>query len=228
MTCRGCAEPSTPSAAYCPDCRAEVVRTRQEPGHVEEAMLACGVPERYVTCRVAETFLPPVSWPPGSPGRAGVYLWGPTGFHKTRAACGLLARLLGQVALDAPAEQASWWSRCAFISAADLVEDVREAFAEESKAEQAFIDRWVQRRVLVLDDVGAENRTTWSAGALCRILEGRYLSSAPQVLVVTSNYRPDEMARLYADEGRIGRRLVDLCGEIVHVTKKLAVTTEGG
>ena len=88
-----------------------------------------------------------------------------------------------------------------FLTVPDLLDSLRFSYNNpESTFEQRFED--IRRSpLLILDDFGTENATSWAQEKLFQILNYRYINNLP--LLVTTNLTLDQM------EGRIRSRLQD-------------------
>lgn len=88
-----------------------------------------------------------------------------------------------------------------FITVPDLLDTLRFSF---SSADETFEDRFEEIRqvpLLILDDFGTQNATSWAQEKLFQIINYRYVNKLP--LVVTTNLSLDQV------EGRIRSRLSD-------------------
>lgn len=87
--------------------------------------------------------------------------------------------------------------RVAYASAPALLRFIRNGFADNSSSDR--LDALTTVPLLVLDDLGAQQRTAWSDGILFELINARYQRSA--ATVYTSNFAHAEL------EERIGDRL---------------------
>jgi DNA replication protein DnaC len=88
-----------------------------------------------------------------------------------------------------------------FITVPDLLDTLRFSY---SSSETSFEDRFEEIRrspLLILDDFGTQNATSWAQEKLFQIINYRYINKLP--MVVTTNLELDEI------EGRIRSRLED-------------------
>ncbi len=88
-----------------------------------------------------------------------------------------------------------------FITVPDLLDTLRFAYHDP---ESTFEERFEQIRsapLLILDDFGTQNATTWAQEKLFQILNYRYINKLP--LVVTTNYLEQDL------DDRIASRLGD-------------------
>ncbi len=132
-------------------------------------------------------------------------LAGPSGCGKTHLAAAIANECVshGQTAF--------------FISAPDLLERLRSAFGPNSEIPyDEFFDRVRNAPLLVLDDLGAQTSTPWAKEKLDQLLNHRFNSELPTVIVTTT---PIEQL-----EDRIRNRLTDpnLC-HIYAVEEKQAL-----
>lgn len=88
-----------------------------------------------------------------------------------------------------------------FLTVPDLLDNLRFAYNNpESTFEQRF-ENIRRSPLLILDDFGTENATSWAQEKLFQILNFRYINNLP--MLVTTNLALDQM------EGRIRSRLQD-------------------
>jgi predicted ATPase len=91
-----------------------------------------------------------------------------------------------------------------FIRAADLLE---QEVNGESRYEEACSCGY-----LVLDDLGKEHPSDWAASVLFGVVDARYSSCLPTV--ITSNYAPPDLLRLYRGNAQmeaVVSRLTEVC-----------------
>ncbi len=100
-----------------------------------------------------------------------------------------------------------------FITVPDLLDHLRAAFSPLS--EQTYDERFEQVRsapLLILDDLGTEQSTTWALEKLFQLLNSRYMSRLPTI--ITTNRELEELAP------RLRSRLADT--EVVQIVTILA------
>lgn len=92
-----------------------------------------------------------------------------------------------------------------FVSVPDLLLKLRSSFKhEESITEEQMINNYSTTDYLVLDDLGAEKTTEYSAAAIYLIIDNRYKWQKPTI--ITSNLTMEEL------EEKIGSRVASrLC-----------------
>jgi len=132
-------------------------------------------------------------------------LAGPSGCGKTHLAAAIAN------------ERVSHGQTAFFISTPDLLERLRSAFGPNSEIPyDEFFDRVRNAPLLVLDDLGAQTSTPWAKEKLDQLLNHRFNSELPTVIVTTT---PIEQL-----EDRIRNRLTDpnLC-HIYAVEEKQAL-----
>jgi DNA replication protein DnaC len=120
---------------------------------------------------------------------AGLYIVGPQGAGKTRLSAALLKRYLPKCAVlgeyNAREISARW------ITSQDLLLEIRRTM-KDAEQEELVWQRYTGYELMVIDDLGAENRTEWSASILCQIISKRINGMHPTI--ITSNYTQDELA----------------------------------
>lgn len=143
-----------------------------------------------------------------------LWLSGPVGTGKTGLAWSIVRRMTEDAvsaywaipAADRPAQPTS---AAMLLRWADLLDDLREAFAAEARARAGgeaadpslLLDRARRVRVLALDDLGRERPTPWALERLASLVEARYQRMVPTI--VTSNYGSRELAGRLAEEGKL-------------------------
>ncbi len=89
-----------------------------------------------------------------------------------------------------------------FVTVPDLLDHLRGAFGPE--AQQSYGDRFEQvrnARLLILDDLGTENATSWALEKLFQLLNHRHMAALPTV--ITTNQELDRI------DPRLRSRLAD-------------------
>ena len=129
-------------------------------------------------------------------GARSLVLRGDVGTGKTYLACALLRRRLerGQAGR--------------FVAVADLMDELKARFGDgAAEQSEAYFERLAGEPFLVLDDVGAEYESAWSAQRVAALIGRRYDAEAPTIL--TTNLTHRELAQRY------GKRLADRLNEWV-------------
>jgi len=99
-------------------------------------------------------------------------LVGPSGCGKTHLAAAIANQRL------------SLWHSAFFISTPDLLDHLRSAFSPNSEiAYDEFFDQVRNAPLLVLDDLGAQTSTPWAEEKLDQLLNHRFNSALPTVIV---------------------------------------------
>ena len=124
-----------------------------------------------------------------------IYLYGGVGTGKTR-----LAKII-----------AGHFSDVEFHDATNLLGEIKRNFA--SGTSRDVITRFSQCTLLVIDDIGAEQQSEWSAAVMYEIINNRYENGRRMIL--TSNYDLDGLeARLSLGNDLTAKRIVSRLREI--------------
>jgi DNA replication protein DnaC len=123
-----------------------------------------------------------------------LFLCGPCGVGKTHLAT---AALLAMGAQGCSGR---------YISAQELLTECRDSFRHDEGLE-AVLEKYCAPNVLLLDDLGAENPTSFARETIGLLIDRAYRDA--QDLIVTSNYDFEELAKRL-DERTVDR-LVALC-----------------
>jgi DNA replication protein DnaC len=116
-------------------------------------------------------------------GRRGLLLEGATGLGKTHVAYGIVHWLTLRHGV-----------RARFVEWAYLLERLKDTFSDggkilQGKTAPAMLDELIRCPLLVVDDLGGEHGTTWSASVFNGVISPR--SSAGRTTIITSNLRHD-------------------------------------
>ena len=138
-----------------------------------------------------------------------LYLWGPTGAGKTHLATALV-RL---------------YTEGLVVKASDIYRSCRgiKSGAEEKK----IIDSYVNKKFLVIDDLGVEKNTDFSMSILYSIVEARDMNYI-KGLIVTSNLSPEALSEKFGDDRVMSRlagmsKIVELTGPDGRIANKGAI-----
>lgn len=183
--------------AWCVDCPSEVQRARQLKGLPRADVEACTL-ERFErrTDAQRQALGAVVLWVARKDARPFLVLSGPPGTGKSHlakaAAVKLAERGYGVV----------------FTTMAGILDDLKASFdgddRAESRASAAFL-----AHVLVLDDLGEERSTDWTAAEVRKLLHARYERRA--LTLITSN---EDLAGLAERQGDPHGRLVSRLGDV--------------
>lgn len=140
-----------------------------------------------------------------------LFLHGSCGSGKTHLACAVANALLDA---EKPVLMATF---------GDLMQEVKSTYAKDSKlSEKQIIDKYRQAPMLIIDDLGKEKPTEWSASILFAILNNRYSDMKPTI--ITSNFAPAETIGRIApsqDDALCGRSIISRIFEvysIIHIS----------
>lgn len=109
----------------------------------------------------------------------GLYIEGPCGTGKTHLAGAIAMQLLGK-------------QRPVICKTSiDLLADIKNAFGSER--EEKLLKAYSKAQLLVIDDLGKEQCTEWSASMLYSIINERYESMLP--IIITTNFNEGQLKR---------------------------------
>ena len=145
-----------------------------------------GVPSDFYGARLDQCDSRVRAWFSGDRGK-GLLLQGEPGRGKTHAACACLI---------AEAER----HMVRFTTMDALLRDVRATFAG-MESERDVVSRFVNTRLLCLDDVGKERLTEWSMPIFFSIIDSRYANGKPTI--VTTNYTGADLMRCFTVNGDV-------------------------
>ena len=108
-------------------------------------------------------------------------LWGPRGVGKTHLAVAVLLEICRR------------GGDAAFRTGKELMDELRASNEPRSGTSEAALQRaWMRLALLVIDDVGEERQTPYTAEAYWAILDGRYRAGLP--LLITTHLNPDGLS----------------------------------
>jgi DNA replication protein DnaC len=161
---------------------------------LEERARRAGIPQRFYAATIASAERrkgqeEAIDFARRWDGRRSVLLYGNNGTGKTRLGCGLL---LSRLESGATAR---------YIDAADLMDNLRARFGSDEESSQSYLFHVSNEPLLMLDDVGSEQRSDYTIERMATLINRRYNDEAPTV--ITTNLVHKEIAERY------GRRLAD-------------------
>lgn len=124
----------------------------------------------------------------------GVMLIGPNGVGKTHLAVGMLRALIERGLSGA------------FYNVISLLDEFKAEYSRQESTSTVMEDD-LSRAVLVLDDLGVQRATGWSAERLHAVINRRY--ELGRTLIVTTNKTPSQLRREL--ESAIVSRLYEMC-----------------
>lgn len=173
-TARAMLRPVDDAAPEWDDVLAMAAATRQD-GHLRR--WHASVPQRFHQADLAdfatEAWLPAVADWANAPQGRNLVVFGPVGTGKTHLACAAVRPAVWR-ALDV-----------AFVPVVELLDQLRPGGPEGALDVLADADR------LVLDDLGSEKPTDWTAERLYALVNRRWSDAAP--LVATTNLQPEQL-----------------------------------
>lgn len=133
--------------------------------------------------------------------KRGIYIHGSVGTGKTWIAYALMS------------EYQKYIGGVIFKRTVDLLASIREDMSKPFSEKENLVDRILNtKQLLILDDIGAEKITDFSAEQFYRIINNRYESSLP--IIFTSNLSVSQLSEKVGD--RIVSRIIEMC-DIVEI-----------
>ena len=185
------------------------IMTYQPGREPKDILVNAGVPAKYCPARLKD--FPTIQDETIEWHRGGFFLQGNPGIGKTYLAAALAARRLRhdhKATLATMAGNLIMYSDTAlgWISAPELLMNIRATFGSNAKGSESEVVRhYCAFSLLVLDDLGAEKISDWSASALYLILSKR--DAELRDTIITSNASIPEIAKW---EPRIASRLASM------------------
>ena len=194
--CEGEANAAKEAEAY-----EQQLREREE----KVKLMRAGVKKRYLDARVdteeAQRYMERF----GSDDGRGLYIHGNVGTGKT-----YLASALARMFIEAG-------YTVVLTTTLAMLEDIQDTYGKEASSLDAVL-RFASSDVLILDDLGKESASAWSASMIFQIVNYRYEAMRP--LIVTSQYDLAGLEKRIARQGEhesacaIVSRLRQMCHEI--------------
>jgi DNA replication protein DnaC len=154
--------------------------------------------------------------------RLGIYIFGPLGVGKTHFAVAIgrawVRHRMHLEMFEALSDYNAYRAKdVCFVDSADMVRDIQAAKWRKTEAgvegEDAAIKRYVDRTLLVLDDVGADQPTPTATSIYRAVIGNRYNKN--RLSVFTSNFSIDQIGERLR-EPRITSRLRQTCRQIYY------------
>lgn len=113
----------------------------------------------------------------------GLLFMGPQGVGKTHLAVGIIKTLIREKSIQ-----------CLFCTFPELLKEIQNSYNPVSQAsELSLLSPILESEVLVLDELGAQNPSSWVRDTVAYVLNYRYNEN--KVTVLTTNYRDEEERR---------------------------------
>lgn len=116
----------------------------------------------------------------------GLYIWGEQGRGKTALACEIGKRALREK------------QKVLFVNVPSLMRDIRNSYSSNETSAEEIVQKCINAKLLILDDLGQENATKDTVEIIYEIVNERDLDMAP--MVVTSNLRRDKFISHYSKQ----------------------------
>lgn len=132
-----------------------------------------------------------------------VYLWGAPGLAKTL------------ILKTAVAESARQSNRAAYAFAADILDEIREAYGDDPReSAQVRLERWSSAYLLAIDEIDRVADTGWAREKMFQLLDRRHIAAIRRdsITLIASNKAPDELR-----EPALADRFRDSRHQIIHV-----------
>jgi DNA replication protein DnaC len=113
----------------------------------------------------------------------GLLFMGPQGVGKTHLAIGIIKKLMRDKSID-----------CLFRTFPELLKEIQSSYNPISQAsELSLLAPVLETEVLVLDELGAQNPSTWVKDTVAYVLNYRYNEN--KVTILTTNYQDEREGR---------------------------------
>lgn len=102
-----------------------------------------------------------------------------------------------------------------FISAIGVLERIKDSFGKYGdKGVQSILNCFDNADLVILDDLGTENNTSWSRATIYQIIDSRYRKKKP--IIITTNLSRDQLKNRYDVDNseRIGRTYDRIANEM--------------
>ena len=128
-----------------------------------------------------------------------LYLHGPTGTGKSH---------LAAVAARKSFTESNWSEAVRTVTPMEISREMRSC--ADAAHETEIIRGHINRRVLVIEDIGVAKDTEFLQSVMYEIINGRYQDEVRGGLIVTSNLSLTDLARKLGDD-RVPSRLAQMC-----------------
>lgn len=111
------------------------------------------------------------------------------------------------------------------VSIDKLLERIKETYNSYGKeGESTVLNSLANADLLIIDDLGTEQKNEWSASRIYNIIDGRYRNSLPTI--VTTNIKLKELEEMY--HKRTYDRLIEMCTPVLNDGVSIRVTEAKG
>lgn len=104
----------------------------------------------------------------------------------------------------------------------DMLNRIKEEFSKRTDGDEAgVLNIYKKVPLLIIDDMGKEPPTEWAESTIFNIINARYEAMLP--IVITTNYRPNELASRLVPKGMHDDRTAPAIVDRLHETCKVVV-----
>ena len=172
---------------------------------INDYLTSFGVAKRFINASLSDF---PEQYHAIAKSDKGLFLTGPRGTGKTHLAVAIMRYICMAIAHRSVSELQPISGMPLFVSAPDLLLEIRDCFQENAtNSEREIIEKYSSIPVLVLDDLGAEKSTEWSLQTFYTVIDRRYREM--RKTIITSNLSIAELSEKLGD--RIASRIVEMC-----------------
>jgi len=172
----------------------------------DSVLKANGVPKMFLRSRITDF---PAAAKKYITMNKGLYLTGDRGTGKTHFAVAIMRGSLEHVTPVDTGKGLTIRTQSvpAFVSVPEMLLEIRQSYSENKSSEKTTIDKYTERNLLIMDDLGVEKTTEWAMQILYIIIDRRYRDE--KRTIITSNLSLDELSAKLDD--RVASRIAGMC-----------------